>query len=169
MASRAFLLSAASLVLFAGTAFAQDWSTDDLAFLQGTWCGETDGGFAEEVWSEPRSGTMLGMFRWLTAKGDPRVYEILAISHEGDEVLLRLRHFSAAMVAWEERDEPIEMRLDELEVDRASFTNRSDAGRLERYVFERTGENALRIDIHFRAESGAAPLHFDLTNEPCPR
>lgn len=149
-------------------ALAQDASSlDDLSFIAGSWCADVEGEFVEEVWSEPRAGAMLGMFRWLRADGQPRVYEILSISEEDGEVLLRLRHFSATMIAWEERDAPIVLRREDGGNGRASFVNVAADGLPERYVFERSGENELRIDVLFREATGAAPIRLDLSRGPC--
>lgn len=141
----------------------------NFAFLTGTWQGEMNGEFVEEVWSEAQGGAMMGMFRWLHASGTPRMYELLTINRQGDDVFLRLRHFNAAMVAWEEKDAPVVLKLAtpgaEDKAGRAVFENVSDDARLARIVFHQPKPNELGIDVEFRAESGAQPLHFRFTRK----
>jgi hypothetical protein len=139
---------------------------DELAFLSGTWRGEHNGDFIEEVWSEAQGNAapaMMGMFRWLSAEGRPRMYEMLTISRENDETILRLRHFTSAMVAWEEKDAPVVLRLTESTRGRAVFINASETDRLERIVFHQPQPDALAIDVEFRAETDRPPLNFRFT------
>ncbi len=129
-----------------------------LAFLAGTWRGEMDGEFVEEIWSEPAPGkgeTMMGMFRWLNAEGRPRMYEMLTLSHEEGETLLRLRHHTSKMVAWEEKETPVTLRLVEAthEPQRAVFETVAVDGRLARIVFARK-KDSLAIDVEFREGMG---------------
>lgn len=134
-----------------------------LAFLTGAWqgtMGEND--FVEEVWSEASGGGMMGMFRWLNPEGRPRMYELLTLSTEGQDVLLRLRHFTAEMVAWEERDSPVVLRLAETKPGRATFVNRNETAALERIVFFTTEEGRLGIDVLFQADSSRSDLNFRL-------
>ena len=48
----------------------------DMAWLAGHWIGGGLGGLTEEVWSPPRNGVMMGMFR-LVRDGKPIFYELL--------------------------------------------------------------------------------------------
>lgn len=52
---------------------------DDLSFLTGSWRGTIGGDVViEEVWSAPRGGSMMGMFR-IIAGDKTTLYEFLAI------------------------------------------------------------------------------------------
>jgi hypothetical protein len=143
----------------------------ELAFLAGTWRGEMSGGVVEEIWSEPAGGAMMGMFRWLSPEGRARMYEMLTISREEDGVRLRLRHFTSAMIAWEEKDSPVVLKLASSQPGRAVFTNESDGGSPLRITFHQPGEGELAIDVEFHEESARPPLAFRLrrhgsTEEP---
>ncbi|HRP63167.1 MAG TPA: DUF6265 family protein [Phycisphaerales bacterium] len=141
----------------------------DFTFLTGTWQGEMNGEFVEEVWSQAEGGAMMGMFRWLHASGTPRMYELLTITRQGDDVYLRLRHFNAAMVAWEEKDAPVVLKLAKPDAadqrGRITFNNVANDERLSRIVFHQPKPNELGIDVEFRAESGAQPLNFRFTRK----
>lgn len=132
-----------------------------LSFLTGTWQGRMgQDDFVEEVWSEAKGGAMMGMFRWLNAEGRPRMYEILTITSDGADVFLRLRHFSAEMIAWEERDAPIVLKMRGAEQGRAEFVNMNEAAALSRIVFFSAEDDGLGIDVLFKEESGRPALHF---------
>src|SRR5687768_11650964 len=47
-----------------------------MAWLRGAWEGEGLGGVSEEIWSEPRGGVMMGMYRSLK-QDQPVFYEFL--------------------------------------------------------------------------------------------
>lgn len=132
-------------------------------FLIGTWRGEKDGGLVEEVWSRPHGNAMMGMFRWLNAEGRSRMYELLTISREDDETILRLRHFTPKMIAWEEKDTPVELKLSESSDLRAVFVNVSESDRMERIVFHQPEAGKLTIDVEFREAADRAPLRFQLS------
>lgn len=84
----------------------------DAAWLAGTWQGEGLGGWVEDVWGEPRAGSMPGFFR-LVKDGAVAFYEIFAIVEKGGSLELRLRHFNAELVAWEEKDKVLAFPLSE--------------------------------------------------------
>lgn len=134
----------------------------DFAFLVGTWQGEMGGDFVEEIWSAPRAGAMMGMFRWTAPDGTPRMYELLTITHEDDQTILRLRHFTSSLVAWEEKDAPIQLHLTESAPNAARFVNHAEEQRLESISFARTDDEGLAIDVAFRESSGRPPLNFRL-------
>jgi hypothetical protein len=79
----------------------------DIAWMAGRWTGEGLGGVAEETWSAPAGGTMLGMFR-LVREGQPVFYEIMTFREEGGSLMLRLKHFTPEFVGWEEKDKTVD-------------------------------------------------------------
>lgn len=80
---------------------------DQMAWLAGTWSGSGFGGVNEEIWSAPRHGTMMGMYRMLK-DGQPMVYELLTLGEtDAGSLVLRLKHFHPDMRGWEERDESL--------------------------------------------------------------
>jgi hypothetical protein len=80
----------------------------DMAWLTGHWLGEGLGGHFEEVWTAPKKGVMLGLYRGL--KDDaPVFYEILTISEVSGSLEVRLRHFNPDLKGWEEKDQTVAM------------------------------------------------------------
>lgn len=82
----------------------------DMAWLAGSWAGEAFGGAADEVWSAPAGGAMMGMYR-LVKDGAPVFYELLTIVEEEGSLVLRLKHFHADLRGWEEKDETVDFPL----------------------------------------------------------
>lgn len=95
---------------------------DEFSFLEGGWSGEGLGGEADEVWSQPAAGTMVGAFR-LIREGEVVFYEIYALEEHESTVVLRLKHFDPGpgLPGWEERDEETTFRLVRVEPNRAWF------------------------------------------------
>ena len=82
----------------------------DVAFMAGHWVGGDPGDLSEEVWSAPEGDSMVGMWRYV-AKGRARIFEILTLTTEGPNVVLRIRHFDPKLVAREEKDKAVELPL----------------------------------------------------------
>ena len=82
----------------------------DVAFMAGHWIGGDGGDLSEEVWSAPEGDSMVGMWRYV-GKGRTRIYEILTLTTEDASVVLRIRHFDPKLVAREEKDRAVELRL----------------------------------------------------------
>jgi hypothetical protein len=78
-------------------------SIDAMGWLAGTWTGDGLGGENEELWSAPRHGVMMGMYRMIR-DGQPVFYELLTLSEVNESLELRLKHFDAALRGWEEKD-----------------------------------------------------------------
>jgi hypothetical protein len=82
---------------------------DDLAWLAGEWQGDMVGEVAEETWSKPERGAMMGMFRLLGEK-KTSVFEFLLLEEGPDGLHLRLQHFGPGYKVWE-KERPLEFRL----------------------------------------------------------
>jgi hypothetical protein len=85
----------------------------DMAWLAGHWTGEALGGVSEEIWSAPRGGAMMGMYR-LVKDGKPVFYELLTVVEENGSLMLRLKHFNADLTGWEEKAKTVDFPLVEV-------------------------------------------------------
>lgn len=83
----------------------------DVAWMAGHWRGEIEGAVSEEVWAAPEGDTMIGMWRLVLPGGKARVLELLLLREDGEGVTLYLRHFDPQLVAREEKDRPLALRL----------------------------------------------------------
>lgn len=80
----------------------------EVAFLAGHWTGTGLGGTFEEMWTAPRKGVMVGMYRGL--KDDaPTFNELLVLREEAGSLIIRLKHFNPDMTGWEEKAEVVTM------------------------------------------------------------
>jgi len=82
----------------------------DMAWLAGHWVGPALGGESEEIWSAPKGGSMMGMYR-LVRDGTPVFYELLTLVEEGGSLTLRLKHFNPDLTGWEEKQETVSFPL----------------------------------------------------------
>ncbi len=138
-----------------------------VAFLAGRWIEMNAEGGREEHWSAPRGGTMMGMFRWDKADGSPNMLEILAISSESGEVVLRLHHLSKELVVHGAGDKPMTLKLSDKGDRMATFVPMANAEMLTRVVYHCPTPDRLKIRVVLAAEAGAEPrpLEFDLKRE----
>ena len=83
---------------------------EDIKWLSGHWRGEALGGIVEEIWAPPLGGSMMGAFK-LVGDGKVKFYEIETISEIEKTLILRLKHFSADLKGWEEKDKTVDFRL----------------------------------------------------------
>ncbi len=117
----------------------------DMAWLSGTWHGTFMGGSTEEVWSKPRGGVMIGMFRFLMDE-KPIFYELMTLSEINGGVILRLKHFHANFVAWEEKDKTVDFRFIKQVGNRIYFDG---------LTFERKGKNEIGLYILIGNKDGS--------------
>ncbi len=102
-----------------------------MAWLAGAWIGEGLGGVSEEIWSEPRGGVMMGMYRSLK-QDQPVFYEFLLLLEENGTIVMKLKHFNPDFSGWEDKTGFVSFRLVQVEeravhFDGLSFIRDSDA------------------------------------------
>jgi hypothetical protein len=117
---------------------------DAIAWLAGRWEGEGLGGISEELWSPPRGGVMMGMYRSLK-QDQVQFYEFLQIVEEKGTLLLRLKHFNPDFSGWEEKAAFVSFRLAKVEPRAVHFDGLS---------FVRQSDDDLRIYLLLRDKSG---------------
>ncbi len=120
-------------------------SVDPLSWLVGQWIGEDADQLIEEHWSTPQGEALMGMFRFIRA-GEPRFYEFMTIAVEGQEVVLRIKHFNPGLTGWEEKDESVIYPL-----------VRADSGKA---VFFKRGSTQPNWMVYWR-EGDALSVHFE--------
>lgn len=128
----------------------QETSVDRLSWFEGRWVGEETDELIEEHWSAPRAGTLMGMFRFIRA-GEPRFYEFMTIGIEGQEVVLRIKHFHPGLDGWEERHESVMYALVHLDAGQAVF-HRRNSSQPNWMIYQREGDD---LTVHFADVSGA--------------
>lgn len=92
----------------------------DLAFLAGCWKTTHWGGEMDECWSAPLGDNMQCMFRFLK-DGKVQFYEFIVIEQTAEGLYLRLKHFNAGLIGWEEKEKSLGGPLTALEKNKAVF------------------------------------------------
>jgi hypothetical protein len=135
----------------AGVLQAQEarWTVEDLAWMAGHWAGEVEalGGRVEEGWFGPADASMSGVFRLVSSERG-RMYELLLLEQQGEDIFYRFKHVSPGYREWEE--EPLQYRLVEL-ADRKAVFESTSADALpnlpRRIVYQRLNDATLRIVV----------------------
>lgn len=129
-----------------------DASIEDVTWLQGRWEANALGGTAEEHWSDPKAGAMMGMFR-AEREGKISFYEFLVIREMEDSLVLQIKHFNRDLTGWEERDETVDFPLVRLENRTAWFDGLTmkliDENRLTVYV-RSVNQEGVESELVFR-------------------
>lgn len=120
---------------------------DQAAWLAGRWQAEALGGECEEVWTPPRNGAMLGMFR-LHKDGKVAFQEIINLVEENGSLVMRLKHFHADLKGWEEKNDTVEFPLVRVEPNRLWFGG---------MTLERTSADSITVHLAIRMRGKAEP------------
>ena len=121
---------------------------DQAAWLAGRWQAKALGGECEEVWTPPKNGTMLGMFR-LHKDGKVAFQEIVNLVEEKGSLTLRLKHFDADLKGWEEKTDTVAFPLVRAEKDRLWFSG---------LTLERTGADSITVYLAIRVRGNPEPF-----------
>jgi len=117
----------------------------DVAFLAGHWTGDGLGGRFEEVWTPPKQGVMVGMYRGLTIDGAPTFNELLVLREEQGSLIVRLKHFDPDMTGWEDKAQVVTMPF---------LGTRDGLVHFDRMSFQITGPDTLTCYLAESAKDG---------------
>ena len=148
-------------VFFSNLTIAGDTSpaADKLAkisWMQGSWTATVDGDSLDEFWSPPRADSMIGMFRWLKKDG-LWMSEMLSIVTDGDNIVLRIKHFDHVMVGWEEKDKPLTLPMVTQSSDESVFETQDKA---ERLTYRKTDADTMDVLLEGKDQEHRSKFHF---------
>ena len=112
-------------------------SISDVAWIKGHWKGEAFGGQAEEIWSGPAGGAMMGMFRLINGE-EISFYELMVIREHNQSLILQLKHFHNDMKGWEEKNETVDFPLLKIEENKIWFDG---------LTFEKVDKNKMIVNV----------------------
>jgi len=121
-------------------------SLQEMLWLEGHWQGEAFGGVAEEIWSSPKGGSMMFVFRLIH---DDKIsfYEIGHIKEQANTLLMQLKHFDGDLKGWETKDQTVDFRLIKMEADAVYFEGltiqKISDGRIKIHVLIEEGKEAV--------------------------
>ena len=72
----------------------------EFAWLAGRWQGSWGPRVAQQTWTAPKAGVMMGTFQ-LEENDKTLVLELFTVVDEPDGIKFHLRHFTPSLVAWE--------------------------------------------------------------------
>jgi hypothetical protein len=117
-----------------------------LAWIAGNWVDDSKSALSEEVWAAPSGDSMIGMWRYV-AKGKLQIFELLSITQEDGGPVFRLRHFDPRMVAREEKDKPLALKLVSLGDREAAFEGPGQPTGTVRLTYRRPAADALSVTL----------------------
>jgi len=132
---------------------------NDFGWLEGRWRGEWGPRTAEQVWTAPKAGLMLGTFR-LFEDSKTLLIEVYALVQKADDIELRLRHFTPDLAPWEKSDATV-LTLASSDATHFVFAN-AVPGEPKRAIFTRVNQDTftLRFEI---APAGGEPQQVEIT------
>jgi len=86
-------------------------SLEEFSWLVGHWRGEGLGGVCEETWLPESAGSLLGTFKFML-KDKVQFYELMTITIDSLGPAIRVKHFNADMIGWEDKTEMVTFRYD---------------------------------------------------------
>jgi len=96
----------------------------DLSWLAGRWQGSWGPRLAQQTWTAPKAGVMLGTFQ--LAEGDKTlVLELFTLVEDASGITLYLRHFTPSLTPWEKTG-PTALHLETVDAQSIVFVNPFD-------------------------------------------
>jgi hypothetical protein len=129
----------------------------DLSFISGLWRADWDGGLGEEHWSAPSGDSMVGTFRFVK-DGRGQFYELMLIEQTTDGPVLRLKHFNAGLIGWEDKAQAYSFPLVEYRQGVAVFQRGDGKSRL---TYTRTSREALSVVLDEPSEGKPHSENFN--------
>lgn len=125
---------------------------EDASWLVGSWTGTAFGKQFEEIWSAPSKGSMVGLFKLFDDDGVD-FYEIMLLTVEDDSLSLKVKHFSAEFVAWEDKADFVNFKLVKKEENALHFAGMSfykkDKDNIDAYIVMRKGEELSEHELKY--------------------
>jgi uncharacterized protein DUF6265 len=130
----------------------------DLSFITGLWRADWNGGVGEEHWSAASGDSMMGTFRFVK-DGKGRFYELMLIEQTPDGPVLRLKHFNAGLIGWEDKAQVYSFHLVDYGKTVAVFELENKSSRLTYRAFP-TGELSVLLEHTTDAKQKAEEFKF---------
>jgi len=132
-----------------------------LSFLSGRWVSDSHGEVQEELWTPVTGDSITGSFRILK-QGSPVFYEFWAVEVNDNQPVLKLKHFNADLVGWEDKASSTNMPLMTVEENDAVFAASDGSVSLH---YHRAG-NRLTCIVHHVQNGKSSEEAFTLEKAP---
>ena len=134
------------------TSFSQTFKANlkDLDFMAGKWTLKHEWGDMEENWSAPMGNCIMCSYRCV--KNDSVLfYEFIVIEQTDSVPVMKLRHFSAGNIAWEDKNSPHDYPLIQMEQNKAVF-ERPD--KKTKMTYERISQKQFTVTLEREGKNG---------------
>jgi hypothetical protein len=123
-------------------------SVQNLSFMCGRWLATAPSGdgLIEESWTKAVGNSMVGTCRFIERQ-QVRMFELLTIEDSSSLPIMRIRHFDQQLNAREEKNSPIECKLDSCTEQEAIFSCTSDQGGLKHIIYSRPAADTLNAIV----------------------
>ncbi len=121
-----------------------------VAWILGHWKGPALGGEAEEMWTKPTVGSMIGSFKH-SVNNEVNFYEIQTISEIDSTLIMRLKHFDPELKGWEEKDETVNFELVKVEENKVFFDG---------LTFEKINDDQMNVYVVMKSKGKLSELKF---------
>jgi hypothetical protein len=138
-------------------------TVEQLAWVAGAWTGTLGQRTVEQHWSAPLGGSIIAMYRSIQAD-KATLYELLAIEQEGENVVLRIKHFAPGpgLVSQEAKDESVNQTLVKLDNRLAVFEGGTPASPV-RITFNSPDSGSLNITVERQRNGAPVSTEFKYT------
>ena len=123
----------------------------DLSWLVGRWQGAWGPRSAQQVWTAPKAGVMMGTFQ-LEENDKTLVLEVFAVVDSPDGIKIHLRHFTPSLVSWE-KTAPTVLELSSVDSKSVVFENHVD-GQPKRTTLTRVDPDTYTVRSEIIPEKG---------------
>ena len=123
----------------------------DFTWLEGRWRADWGPRVAEQVWTAPQAGMMLGDFR-VIENDKVLVIELFTLVEKPAAINLYVRHFTPELVPWEKSDATL-LNLATAEAKKFDFENPA-SGRPKRAIFTRIDNDTYTARSEIVPEKG---------------
>jgi hypothetical protein len=123
----------------------------DFAWLEGRWRADWGPRVAEQVWTAPKAGMMLGDFR-VTENDKVLVIELFTLVEKPGGINFYIRHFTPELVPWEKSDATL-LNLANAEAKKFDFENPANS-RPKRAIFTRIDNDTYTARSEIVPEKG---------------
>lgn len=139
--TKSFIFILVTLFQFSSYSQSNTASLQDVAFMQGHWLGNFNGGPIEAFWAAPAGDNLTGFMRMM--KDDKvTMYEMLVFEQTANGPIVLVKHFKPGLIALEEKEISDRYRFIEAKKNEALFEKQDGSVRI---IYEKRSENQLVI------------------------
>jgi Domain of unknown function (DUF6265) len=139
--TKSFIFILVTLFQLSGHSQSKTASLQDVAFMQGHWLGNFNGGPIEAFWAAPAGDNLTGFMRMMK-EDKVTMYEMLVFEQTANGPIVLVKHFKPGLIALEEKEISDRYSFIEAKKGQALFEKQDGSVRI---IYEKRSENQLVI------------------------